>query len=270
MSKEIQTPQGTEGEVIPPNNELQNGGGAEPVIEPKEPQGNEPVEPTSPTDPTPPQPPVVPPVVPPAPPVAPAPAVDYKKKFGESTRQNQIVVSQFKELQKVLGDITKQEIPSEDEMRKLEPDYEYLSDREKANAMKMVVLERRQNLILKTIGDISSESEIATKLDEFITGEPRLKGKEDAFIAFSTKPSNKGASMEVLLNAFLFEVKEPVAPVTPPTPADDIPPSLERGSPSGSGAPRKTGKTEYSDEELTELRTKNPKKYHEMIRKGQI
>lgn len=192
---------------------------------------------------------------------------DYRKKFGDSTRRNQIVESQFRELQKTLGDITKQEIPSDEEMKLTDPDWEYRNDFEKAQAIKLVVLERRQNLILNSIGSITKETEELEKLGEFIDSVPQLKGKEDEFVEFTRKPSNKGASMEVLLSAFLFEVKDET-PADPTPKPEDIPPSLERSTPTGGDAPKP--KTGYSDEELKELRTKNPKKYFKLIREGKI
>lgn len=239
--------------------------------------GEVPTPPTPPAEVVPPVKVETPPATPPAQPVTPtAPEVkpeapDYKKKFGESTRRNQIVESQFKELQKVLGDITKQEVPTDDEMVALISDWEYLSDREKNNERKLVVLERRQNHIISTIGNIASETDSASKFEEFVATEPRLKGKEDDFYDFVTKPSNKGASMEVLVNAFLFE-ETPItavdpAPVIPP---EELPPSLERGTPSGNMPPVKTGNEEMSADELKLLRTTDPRKYNEMIRKGQI
>lgn len=203
------------------------------------------------------------------PPHKPAEEPDYKKKFGESTRQNQIVASQFNELKKTLGDITKQEIPTDDEMARIVPDWEYLSDSEKNREKKFIVLERRQNHMLKTMHNIASETENASKLDKFIATVPQLKGKENEFYEFATKPKNKGATMEVLLNAFLYDVKETKPVDTPKPPTEETPPSLERSTPSGGEKPS-SGKKEYSDEELATLRTKDPKKYHELIRKGQI
>jgi hypothetical protein len=239
---------------------------------------------------TPPTPPVETPVVPvvetppapeanpapdpaqPAQPTAPEkkPEPDYKKKFSDSTRRNQIVESQFKELQKTLGDITKQEIPTDDEMVALVPDWEYLSDREKNGERKLIVLERRQNHMLNTFSSIASETENASKLEEFVSGEPRLAGREEAFYAFATDPRNKGAQMEVLVNAFLFEETPAVETPVVDAPPVETPPSLERGTPSGNMPPVQTGTPTMSDEELKVLRTTNPRKYNEMIRKGQI
>lgn len=244
-----------------------------PATDDKKPENGEVPTPTA-TDP------VVPPTQPVTPPTQPAqPTVpekkqdepDYRKKFGESTKRNQIVESQFRELQKVLGDITKQEVPTDDEMVAIIPDWQYLDDREKNRERKMIVLERRQNHIIATVSNIARETDTVSKIDEFINNEARLRGKEDEFYEFVNRPNNQGASVEVLLNAFLFETTPIVAvadPVTPPS--EVIPPSLERGTPSGNMPPIKTGHEEMTADQLKLLRTQDPRKYNEMIRKGQI
>ena len=196
---------------------------------------------------------------------------DYKKKFSDSTRRNQIVESQFSELQKVLGDITKQEVPTDDEMQALVSDWDYLSDREKNGERKLVVLERRQNHMLATFASISSETEMFNKVETFASSEPRLAGQETEFYEFVLDPRNKGASLEVLVNAFLFEntpaVEDTV--VTPP-PVVEAPPFLERGNPSGNMPVITTDPNKKTPEELKLLRTTDPRKYNDMVRKGQI
>lgn len=220
--------------------------------------------------------PEVPPAPEPAQPVTPTateqkPVINYEKKFADSTRRNQIVESQFKELQKVLGDITKQEVPTDDEMQALVPDWDYLSDREKNSERKLIILERRQNHMLATFASISSETEMFNQVEKFASSEPRLVGKETEFYEFVLDPRNKGASLEVLVNAFLFEntpaVEETV--VTPP-PVVEAPPSLERGNPSGNMPAVTTDPTKKTPEELKLLRTTNPRLYNDMVKKGQI
>lgn len=206
----------------------------------------------------------------PEPPKKETPAVDYKKKFGDSTRRNQIVESQFRELQKVLGDITKQEIPTDEEMRVTDPEWDYRSDFEKNMAIKTVVLERRQNQILNTIGNITRETEDLSKLTDYIESEPKLKGKEDEFIEFATKPANRGASMEVLLKAFLFDgIEENPSDPTPEPKPKETPPSLSRATPTGGNPPKKT-KTEYSPEEIKHIRQTDHKRYMKLVREGKI
>lgn len=212
----------------------------------------------------------------PVPPVTPkpeVPPVDYRKKFSESTRHNQIVESQFRELQKVLGDITKQEIPTDEEMNAVDPDWEYRSDYEKNQALKLVVLERRQNLILHTVGSISKESEFADKIHTFIESSPELEGKEEKFYDFATNPKNQGASPEVLLKAFLYEVKDDDH--SEPAPTDPKPkvkqaPRLNNATPRGGNDPKPAKTGTYSDEEIKHMRTNDHKKYMKLVREGKI
>lgn len=195
------------------------------------------------------------------------PEVDYRKKFGESTRQNQILSSRFRDLEKVLGDITNQEIPTDEEMKKIVPEWEYLSEREKNDQVKMTILERRQNLILKTITDISKSATFADEVNTFIEANPELAGFETEFNEFILKPSNKGADMELLKDAFLHK-KQP-KPATPTK--KKTPPSLNRGTSSGGTATKKpSAPGEKSPEELKSLRLGNHKAYMEGIRKGTI
>lgn len=198
------------------------------------------------------------------------PAVDYKKKFSESTKRNQIVESQFRELQKVLGDITRQEIPSDEEMIAIDPDWEYRSDFEKNLSIKTIVLEKRQNQILHTIGNITKETELSEKIVTFIESEPKLKGKEESFYDFATSPKNKGASMEVLLGAFLYNAGDTTEVPTPTPPSDERPPMLNRATPRGGNDPKPEKDGNYTDEEMKVLRTQNPKQYFKLIRTGKL
>ena len=200
----------------------------------------------------------------------PKPEPDYKKKFADSTRRNQIVESQFKELQKVLGDITKQEVPTDEEMQAIVPDWEYLTDREKNGERKLVVLERRQNHMLNTFSSITAESEMYSQLETFVAGEPRLNGKETEFYEFATDPRNKGASMEVPSMRFSLRIRQPSKKPQSSLRWKRKPHQLLRATPSGNMPPIKTGNEEMSADELKLLRTTDPRKYNEMIRKGQI
>lgn len=236
-------------------------------------EGTTPVPPTTETPPSTEVPPVVtPPVVqPPKETTPPANEPDYRKKFGESTRQNQILASQYAELQKVLGDITKEEVPTDDEMVALigKEDWDYMSDREKNNERRLMVLEKREQKRTFEFNRLEAERESLNQLNTYIESEPRLKGKENEFYEFVTRPSSKGASMEVLLTAFLFETT-PIVNTDPTPVVEEIPPSLERGTPSGNMPPVDTGKPTYTEEQIKLLRTTDHKKYNDLVRKGII
>jgi hypothetical protein len=225
--------------------------------------------------PTPEDPPIDPPQDPPQDPPAPAaPSVDYKEKFSHSARRNQIVESQLAELRNTIADITKQEIPTDEEMLLLDKDWEYRSDFEKNQAIKTIVLEKRLNLVTNTLGNITRETEKSTQLQSFIENEPKLKGKEDEFYKFATAKKNQGADVDVLLKAFLFEVKDESPdpqdppPQTPPAPSPA--PSLNRSTPTGGNPPVDPKDKKLSPEDIKIIRTTDHKRYNELVRTGQI
>lgn len=206
------------------------------------------------------------------------PETDWKQKFSNSSRRNQIVEAQLKELQKTLGDITKEDIPTDDEMRAMDPDWDYRSDFEKNLAVKVEAgqrMNRRLHVQVKTIVD---ESDRATAIALLCENDPRLAGKEDDFFRFASKNENRNVPTDILVNAFLFEAKDdaPETPATPETPAPsqptvETPPTLERGNPTGGRAPSTPSSTgDFTPEQLKELRTKNQKEYMRMIRQGII
>ena len=206
------------------------------------------------------------PSTPPVPP-EPVPVIDYKKKFGESTRENQVVTGKLVELEKTLGEITNDEIPTDDEMLADDSDLEFRSDFEKKQAKRMKILEKRQNKIFVNVSSITAEKKRIQALEQIASSDSRLKGKEDKFFDYAT--GKEGVSADILVNAFLFEVQDETPPV-PETPKPEIPPSiLEKGN--GNGAqPPQAGKRTLSDEDLKTLRTTNQKKYNEMVKKGLI
>lgn len=230
-----------------------------------------PPKPEAPTEPQEPQ-------TPPAKPTEP----DYKEKFAHSTRENQILTGQLKELQRQLGDITKEDIPTDEEMLRMDPDWNLRSDFEKNLAIKVEAGNRMQRRIAQTVNGFVSKSEKIQSLNQLVQSDPRLHGKENEFFAFVEKPKHENVPLDILVNAFLFDAKvvAPTDPETPPAPAEPetpaptpttpAPPTLGRSTPSGGTPPAPSNNGEMSPEQLKELRTKDPKKYNEMIRTGQI
>lgn len=195
------------------------------------------------------------------------PPEDYREKFSASTRQNQILTSQLNELKKQIGDITKQEIPTDDEMIGILglEEWEALSDRERNTERRFVIQDRRENARVLREQTQNKESELKNSVDDFIDLDENkdIAGMNSEFLEFVKLPKNAGASLEVLKDAFLFKKGKQNKPNKTKSPK-----SLLRGS-SSSGAPvRKPG--EMDADELKKLRTSDPKRYNEMIRRGQI
>ena len=193
--------------------------------------------------------------------------VDYKEKFGASTRQNQILTSQLNELKKQIWDITKEEIPSDEEMAKYIGLYEWetLSDRERNTERKLLIMERRNNATALMLKNMNKENELKAAVNDFIELDENkdIQGMNNDFLEFVKLPKNSGASFETLKDAFLFKRTQQQL-----RPKKSKSPSLLRGSSTGGAPSNQNG--EMSDEQLTQLRTKNPKLYNDMIRKGKI
>lgn len=228
--------------------------------------------------------PVVPPVVvPPAP-----PAEDFRTKFGMSTRENQVLQGELEELDKQLGEITREEIPTDEEMVREYPEYEFAEPLMQSVLKRQAVSDRRQKGIQLNVSRFLGSVRKRNELAAVVSTNAALKGREEKFIDFASDPKRVNVPVETLVSAFLFEVKdEIVAPVVVPAPApvevpptppavpkkdDEVPPAspLERGSPSGGDRPQPPAKKERTVEELQALRTSNPKEYNELVRRGEI
>lgn len=192
----------------------------------------------------------------------PSKSVDYKKKFAESTRENQILADKIRQTEDKLGKVTKNEIPTEEELKTLHPDWEEMTDLERDSVKKNLILERRLGGIEQEVRGLKEERLWETKINNFLdkaklTDEyPALVKREKEFMAFAKKPTHKGVSVEVLARAFLFSPKEDNTPVVHKGSV------LERGS----GAEKITPTSKkLTAKELGNLRENDPKKYKEII-----
>ena len=189
--------------------------------------------------------------------------VNYRKKFSESTTENQILQAKLKAAEEKLGKITSAEIPAEQELKNLYLDWEIMSEPERKLAEKNLILERRLKKVEQDFGGMKEEKEWNEQVDNFLEkGKildtyPELDGKEKEFREFANKPTHKGASLDVLAQAFLFREGGEV-------PSVRRTPVLEPGS----GGPKETPKSKkMTSEELKVLRENDPKKWREIITK---
>lgn len=195
------------------------------------------------------------------------PPIDYEKAYAESTRQYQVLQGQLQEMNRQLGEITNDEIPTDQDMVNLYGEqWNDLPPIQKDISKKQVVQGRRMNNISLIVSKSVKTSEEAQKITDAIARNPELKGKEEDFMKFASHPTRKGTPADDLVKAFLYDHRQPETPPSPqPTPIS----ALESGAPSGGGAQPDTS-GELSAEELKHLRTSDPKKYNEMIQSGKI
>lgn len=194
------------------------------------------------------------------------PKVDYREKFANSTRENQVLTGKIQQMETRLNSLTNEEIPTDKEMASLYPEWDELGNLEKNILKKNVVLERRINKTHSITLGIAEEKEWNGKLDKFIEQAAildqyqGLKGKEKEFKEFAKKPSHKGIDLSILANAFLYEVKS------------EEPPKKNSGSmlERGSGGPKTPQSAELTAEQVAEIRKNDPKRYNLLVKQGKI
>jgi hypothetical protein len=205
---------------------------------------------------TPPQPasePAVPPTTttPPA-----ADPIDYETKFKESTRENQVLQARLDAEAKARRESTKE--PTDSELQAAFPEWEFMSDTEKRSSRLAFNADRTARAIAAEREEEKAKTRWDNDLEATISAHPELEGKERQFKEYANKPTHKGAPIETLVKAFLFDSKAPT-----PAPAPDPAPALETGT----GGPKTPEKPkQMSGEELKQLRQTDEKAYKDYIR----
>jgi hypothetical protein len=98
-----------------------------------------------------------------------------------------------------------------------------------------------------------------------LSADSRLKGKEEAFKEFISKPSRQGVDPEVLVSAFLFDLKD-----IPSDPAPKVRPGLAKGVGGSSFDSPEQNPSGYSDAQIAHMRKYDQKKYMELVRTKKI
>jgi hypothetical protein len=189
----------------------------------------------------------------------PAPAIDYEKKFADSTRENQLLRERLAAEEKARQEQTKE--PTEPELRTAFPLWESMSDTEKELARRTVRAERIGGNAALEVQDIKAERSWATSIELVLASNNALQGKEQAFRQYASRPQYRNVPMDVLVNSFLqTQGTAPEPKVTPK-------PGLEPGS----GGPRTTPKPAgLTMEQLAALRKSDTKAYEQYLKTHDI
>lgn len=178
----------------------------------------------------------------------------YKESSGEAL----FLREQLKKNENTRRELTKE--PTEQELRAAFPDWDELSDAEQRSS-RLAYEARRDTAALR----LEREQEKAEKqwnddLESAIDANPALEGRESAFKEFANKPSRKGVDMELLVNAFLHDA---------PAKQNQSKP-LKQGLESPNGGPRDpvSSKKKWTGEERLALQKSDPRKYREMLMRG--
>ncbi len=184
----------------------------------------------------------------------PVPEVDYKKKFSDSSREVQRLLSEDKlrkvRIEELEAKLAKaDELSSEEKLHEKFPDWDMLSDSEKQLIKRQ---EKTEKELLKLKEEQAWKDDFGKAVDKF----PKLSEREKEFKDFCYR-FPKGIDAETLAKSFLFEEKE-----EPKEPRKGLekPTGGTKGMPSG----------ELSDEEVKRLRETNFEVYLKMVRNGKI
>lgn len=196
------------------------------------------------------------------------PEIDYKQKYRESTRESQVLSSKNRKYNEAVDEAAGLPEPTDEEMSLASPDWDVLSDFEKRIAKDTELNKRRFDLIHKAslVGkDIAAWND---KVDGYVDdpktliANPELEGKQEEFKIFASKQTRRGAPLEDLVKAFLFDVEKTAKPVN-------------KGSmfPSGSAGPATPddGKPKkISASEAINIRKNNYDEFKRLLKAGQI
>lgn len=191
-------------------------------------------------------------------------SVDYKKKFSDSTRENQVLHSKLKSFEKAS---TVPE-PTDKDMGQEYPDWEVMDDFDKKVAKNIWKQAKRNQATDEMVADSKKVDKWNKSVDEFVD-DPKtlidnsnLEGKLDEFKIFVSKPSRRGADFDDLVSAFLYRVGKDK-------------PTKKKGKmiETGTGGPSKKSKPK-SDKLTIEqgalLKKKNYNEYKRLLNAGKI
>lgn len=210
--------------------------------------------------------------LPPNPSVPQTPSVDYQKKFSESTREGQVLAGKLANLETQLGMAIKAEPPTDAELRAEYPEWDELTSFEKRMATQNLTLHKQVVKATLLANQATTEAITEREFTDILRKKnpdgtfkyPGLRDREDDFRAYCNMPTHKGAPLETLANAFLFELGDKPNPT--PQPKPEPRPTLERTS--GGDTPKPMA--EISDEDAAAIRKNDSKRYNELIKSGKI
>lgn len=199
----------------------------------------------------------------------PTPSPDYKKKFGESSLEGQLLNSKNKAMNEAIIKANELPDPTEEELTKANPEYDLMTDTEKVMAKELFINKRFRETITEATKPFVDMENWRNKVVEFVEGEanlkkyPNLRGKEEKFMEFAVKESRKGVDFELLMDAFEHHLTL------------QAPKKENNGQmfPTGTGGPGDKDKPKSDKLTLAQgqiLKETDYRKYTEMLKAGKI
>ena len=187
-----------------------------------------------------------------------SPEIDYKKKFSESKEEALRIRAEKAELEAKLGEA--QRALFEKELREDNPDFDLLSDTEKAEI-------KRRKQLEKDVAEMKAKDKMRedyAKISATLKAKIEKLGGYEAFRDYVCHPDRIGVKdITSLAQAFTYDIKDESA-----SPAVELSkPGLESGSGGQPTAPSKTG---FTKDEVAHIRTTDPKRYAQLCREGKM
>jgi len=182
---------------------------------------------------------------------------EAENKFSNSTREAQILTESNKQLENKLNSLTNNINPTDDDLKGVYPNWDYLNDETKLVYRDLYITNKKADAATKLVMDMVEEKKWNDDFRRTINSYPKLKGREKEFKQFAYKPTHKGVTLDVLAKSFLFDFKDD-SPDTPITPT----PALE----SGSGGNHPPLNNKMSSDDIAHIRETDPKRYKQLIK----
>ncbi len=145
-------------------------------------------------------------------------SVDWKKRYGDSSREAIILSVKNKELNSAIDEASNLPEPTEEEMAVAYPEWEDLTPTEQRLARESLQNKKRFELINGATQKYKKVEDWHEKVNTFagdpktLIANPQLEGKVEEFKIFSSKPTRVGMDFEDLVLAFLGEEAKNVKP----------------------------------------------------------
>lgn len=182
----------------------------------------------------------------------------WKRKATEQASENIVLNGKIREYETRKGIDNE---PTEAELRQAFPSFDHMSDEGQELARATYKTRREAQATRQALERREAEEKWNRTLEQAVISNPSLEGKERAFKEFASKPSHRGAPVDVLVDAFLHKNGSSETVRREPQP----------GLETGSGGPKAIAtKKGLSGTELKQLREADYKGYLEYIKNNPI
>ena len=135
----------------------------------------------------------------------------YKKKFSESSRENQKIYAKNRVITKALVDADDVAEPTEEELVKEYPDWDIATENERIALKEALISKRFRTTIAQAKEQATKIEKWNDSVDEFIENpitlneNPDLEGKQEEFRIFAKQEAHNSVPYKLLVSAFLHD-----------------------------------------------------------------